>query len=705
MTAPIFEDYALGKKTLSDSKIYLFSWRKKLLALPAYHWLLMVFLLVLIPHLSVLPMWLTGWTMLMIVLQVPVVKLGLSRLTSGRLKRIFNPLKIFSLFVISFFVWINFNQSFSVEFTVGLLLAVFSAKICEFYNSRDGYILLNLSLFILATAFLLRQDIGVVLIGLPVFFATLIGFIALNDKDEQTPTKRLNTLGLLVLPALPLLVVLFVFFPRIPPLWSLPISGDKAETGVSETMSPGDFSNLSRSSELAFRVEFLNTPPSRFDMYWRGLVYESFDGATWRMNDELMQVYSPRHETTPPHWAQIKQGGFYDYRVILEPTQQYWLFALDYPIPYDENYMYLTNSFTLQSLMDVTKQLSYTVHSYPDAVIGKALDANQRQINLEIPEGNPQSQQFAQKMYEQSGHDPEKYVQNIQTYIQAQGFKYTLSPPRLHNHRIDEFLFDTKAGFCEHYASSFTFLMRAAGIPARVVGGYQGGELGADGKSWEVRQMDAHAWSEIWLENKGWVRIDPTAFIAPDRIENGMNNTTQKSADELFGNDIKGKWYYQQFRLFKMFNRYSDQISYYWQKQIVGFNQDKQKNALSKWFNIHNIQEQFVVLITLLGGLIALFVFWVMQKRKKRYHPLDLPLMLLSKKLTKVNPVLAKATSEPYLSWLDRVGKEILDKKTIQEVQGLYRQYRYGQHKANQQTIKKMNQLTKEILNSFHQKH
>ncbi|MGD4317902.1 transglutaminaseTgpA domain-containing protein, partial [Xanthomonas citri pv. citri] len=199
--------------------------------------------------------------------------------------------------------------------------------------------------------------------------------------------------------------------------------------------------------------------------------------------------------------------------VILEQTGQNWLFGLDYPIT-NQKGIGLTSDFTLRYWDTVNQRFTYQVHWLDDAPINLALSTQQRQVNLALPAGgNPQSRQFAQRLYHQAGDDPITYTNAIAQWMRSQQFRYTLSPPTLGNNHIDDFLFATRAGFCEHYASSFTYLMRAAGVPARVVAGYQGGRLGRDGKSWEVRQMDAHAWSEIWVQGRGWVRVDPTGFV------------------------------------------------------------------------------------------------------------------------------------------------------------------------------------------------
>ncbi|BBI66631.1 hypothetical protein PKHYL_08220 [Psychrobacter sp. KH172YL61] len=221
------------------------------------------------------------------------------------------------------------------------------------------------------------------------------------------------------------------------------------------------------------------------------------------------------------------------------------------------------------------------------------------------------------------------------------------------------FCFQTKAGFCEHYSSSFTFMMRAAGIPARVVAGYQGGELSQGGDVWEVRQKDAHAWTEVWLEGQGWVRVDPTSFVAPERVEQGMNAMTQQQGAAMFGSGASAQISYQQYQMLQTLRRLSDQASYYWQKDVVGYDQDKQADSLLKWFNISSIMQQVIWLAASAIIVMTTLVFIIWRRRRKRWHPADLPLAQLSKHVGKRDKLLAREDHEGQLAWLERLASAI----------------------------------------------
>lgn len=692
-----FLEYSLGKRTASTQ--FVGSGFAKILALPAYHWVMLSALLIMLVHITTLPVWLFVVVMASILLQKPTIKAAIDGHGKGRLKKVQQIIKAIMFFVGAGGIYLYFGKLLGVDVAVSFLVLCFGTKFWELYQKRDAYVCLNLGLFVLGSAFLMSQGLKVVLLALPALMAVMMTFIALSDENNNTGQGRLRALLMVVLPAVPLLLVLFMFFPRLPPLWSLPMAGKTATTGVSDSMSPGDFSNLSQSTELAFRVEFDGQPPSRQEMYWRGLVFSDFDGVTWTQSELVQGFWSSSDIDNPPEWIKsVQTGDFTPYKVILEPTEQNWLFALEYPTLRPKRGIGLTSEFVLRSYFPVSTQLHYESAYYQQSRTDLNLDELQRHINLHLPnQGNSQSRAFAEQLFAQSNQDPVRYIESVKAYISTQGFSYTLSPPVLQNHRIDEFLFGTKAGFCEHYASSFAFLMRAVGIPARVVVGYQGGELGRDGQSWEVRQMDAHAWTEVWLAGEGWVRIDPTAFVSSERIDEGMGAVAQTGGASMFGEGIAGQWSYQQFKLLQTLRRYSDQINYYWQRDVVGYDQDKQQNALFKWFNIKNLAQQFFMMAGLVLVLVGLFLVVMYQKRKKRHHVLDLPLISLSKRFAKHDPSLARGMSEPYLAWLDRINHAINQPDEIDKIKSTYRRWRYGNENITKQVSDEFKALVKKL--------
>ena len=703
-----FEQLALGKNTnVPTALVGNHKWYRKLLALPAYYWVLIAQIIVILPHAAHLPLWLIGFAVVSIFAQLPSIKAKFKKLT--HLKRVYQGMQMLGFLLGLAGLWLTYNTAFGLDMGVAFLVLCLISKLWELYKRRDAYVVLNLSLFVLASLFLMDQGIVTTLEVVVGAVIVLLAFIALNDDGNTRGDGRLRTLGVLGIGALPLLVVLFLFFPRLPPLWSVQLSGQQATTGVSDSMSPGDFANLSQSTELAFRVEFADKRPPQQQLYWRGLVFSDFDGVTWRPSPQQRQ-WQPTQQM--PFWIENALATVPDqvkiaptsYQIILEPTQKNWLFGLDYPFAQQQD-ISITSNFTLLKDQPVTQQLRYDVLQFAPMRIDPILSEESRRLNLTLPnKGNPQARALAQQLFAQSGSDPVRYIQALERWINQTEFRYTLSPPKLNNNRIDEFLFDTKAGFCEHYSSSFTFMMRAAGVPARVVAGYQGGELSRGGNVWEVRQKDAHAWTEVWLDGQGWVRIDPTAFVAPERVEQGMDALTQAQGAAMFGDGASAQISYQQYQMLQTLRRLSDQASYYWQKDVVGYDQDKQADSLLKWFNISSIMQQIVWLAASAISVMAILVFAIWQRRRKRWHPVDLPLAQLSKRIGKADKSLARDDSEGQLAWLERLPMAVDDNDTssqnsakidktnkltangqpenvqakIIQIQQAYRQLRYG---------------------------
>lgn len=726
-----FEQLALGQNIQAKSGIAADNkWYRRLLALPAYYWVLIAQIAVVLPHAAHLPIWLIGFAAISIIAQLPRLKSRLKKLS--HLKRVYQSMQMLGFLLGLVGLWLTYNTAFGLDMGVAFLVLCLASKLWELYKRRDAYVVLNLSLFVLAALFLMDQGLLTTLEVVLGAVIVLLAFIALNDDSNDDGDGRLRTLGVLGIGALPLLVVLFLFFPRLPPLWSVQLSAQQATTGVSDSMSPGDFANLGQSTQLAFRVEFGDERPPQQQLYWRGLVFSDFDGVTWRPSNQVSQ-WPTRSQA--PTWIQNAfatvpeqvQAAPTRYQIILEPTQQNWLFGLDYPFSQQPD-INITSNFTLSKDQPVTQQLRYDVLQFAPMRIDTVLTEASRRLNLALPaEGNPQARALAQQLFVQSGSDPVRYMAAIERWINQTEFRYTLSPPRLNTDRIDEFLFQTKAGFCEHYSSSFTFMMRAAGIPARVVAGYQGGELSQGGDVWEVRQKDAHAWTEVWLEGQGWVRVDPTSFVAPERVEQGMNAMTQQQGAAMFGSGASAQISYQQYQMLQTLRRLSDQASYYWQKDVVGYDQDKQADSLLKWFNISSIMQQVIWLAASAIIVMTTLVFIIWRRRRKRWHPADLPLAQLSKHVGKRDKLLAREDHEGQLAWLERLASAIdsrlnddtrrhashltdsenpiaIQTKLI-EIKQNYRQLRYGRlsnldtnHSEYQKLLKQLKKNVRELL-------
>ncbi len=355
--------------------------------------------------------------------------------------------------------------------------------------------------------------------------------------EANTEVRPFRLAARLLALGLPLAVVLFLFVPRIEGrFWALPTSTPRHMTGIDDEMSPGDVAQLGLSDDPAFRAWFEGPPPPPEQRYWRMLVLEDFDGRKWRR-------YATSADSGAPEV--VAGGALYDYRIVLEPTSREWLAGLDTVVRWPSGEAFRSRATTLVRIdpriaerVPVTAPFSYSLRSAIDAaVMPTALPRDLQRRDLQLPDGRaPRARALAVELRTQS-HDDRDFVARVLDRFRREAFEYTLEPPPLGAEPVDEFLFATRQGFCEHYASAFAVLMRAAGIPARVVAGYQGGEFNAYGGYLLVRQSSAHAWNEVWLAGAGWVRVDPTAAVAPDRVRRGSlpRALTEVAGARLFG--------------------------------------------------------------------------------------------------------------------------------------------------------------------------
>jgi transglutaminase-like putative cysteine protease len=413
-------------------------------------------------------------------------------------------------------VFVGFGRIVGREGGVALLILMAALKLLEMRNQRDVILCIYLGFFLVLTNFLFSQSIplGIYMIACVwIFVGTLVGFNRVGRS--ATVGERLRPAAALLVQALPLMVAFFILFPRTTgPLWALPTDSRSGLSGLSDSMTPGNIAQLIKSDALAFRVSFEGgeMPPYR-TLYWRGPVMVDFDGATWKMRSWVSggRVDHPRREKPVR------------YTIHLEPTGKNWLFALDIPgsVPAGAT---LLSDMQMRFRRPLSERLRYDMTSYIDYRFG--INANKVQLESALrydETRNPRTIALG-RQWAAENPDARAILSKAAILYNSGTFAYTLEPPLLNRtHPFDDFLFNSKQGFCEHYAGSFTLLMRAAGVPARVVTGYQGGEINPINGELIVRQADAHAWSEIWIEDQGWVRVDPTASVSPLRVENGVN--------------------------------------------------------------------------------------------------------------------------------------------------------------------------------------
>jgi protein-glutamine gamma-glutamyltransferase len=508
--------------------------------------------------------------------------------------------------------WLRFMLSISCVFGVlltyrtfngleaggGLLVVMGAMKLLETRQRRDIQVLAFIGFFIVLMQLLHDQPIW----SLPWLVLTVIAIsIALLQGvrgGDPLPWRTATGLVLRMLAfAVPVALVLFLLFPRVPgPFWALPAQSTAGMTGLSDEMSPGTISQLIQSDEIAFRVAFRGRMPPPAQRYWRGPVLERFDGWTWRDLDRL-PLLNPRMELRGPR---------YRYRITLEPHNRAWLLALDYPSRWSDREAVLTSEFQLVSRKPVESVRALDIESWPEAIPEPSLGVMMRALNLQLPEGrNPRTAALARQLRAASASDA-AFVAAALAHFRDEPFVYTLQPPVLDSrHPVDEFMFQTRRGFCEHYASAFTTLARAAGIPARVVTGYQGGEINPISGRLVVRQSEAHAWSEVWLEGPGWTRVDPTGAVAPDRIELSLGDALP-AGERVPGSEFRS------WRGLRELSQSWDALNSAWTDWVLGYGPERQLALLARLGMPGSDWRTLVIGLTVLvAGIMLTLTLWL----------------------------------------------------------------------------------------------
>ncbi|EKF74872.1 transglutaminase [Alcanivorax hongdengensis A-11-3] len=584
-------------------------------------WLTLAMLLCSLPQLFRGPLWQSGLLVLVVVIRMLVdrQRIGLP----GRTAR--TALLLITV-ALTFY---SFGRLYGPDAGVALLVSLFALKYLEVVKLRDAYVLMVLGYFVCATSLLFYQGILMffyVLACITLLTACLVG-INHSDTSARAP-QHLRTAAVMLMQAVPLMVVLFILVPRVAPLWNMQIGSGQVKTGMSDTLSPGEVSSLSRSSEVAFRVAFEGDVPPMAQRYWRGLTLSTFDGRTWRQGlpaGMSAQDYLVGANQTPPHWfsvlkkAALQDALHYQYRVVMEPSHRRWLYAMAVPFVTDPD-LRMARDFRLVADSQVDQRLGYQVTSVPSATGAMTLTPQERQLMLTLPASvGPRARSLAMQWRRDADSDS-VVVQTALHYFHNEPFYYTLNPPRLEQDSIDDFLFRSRRGFCEHFASSFTFLMRAAGIPARVVAGYQGGQLNPVDGHLVVRQYDAHAWSEVWLDGRGWVRVDPTAAVAPQRIESGLQAAldAQGNTASNLGLDFSG---FSGASWFGQIKIWMDYVDFRWQTWVLDYDTGRQLAFLSRIFVSVTPMKIALALLVCLGLPLLLILGWMLWRRER--HPLS----------------------------------------------------------------------------------
>ena len=608
---------------------------------------------------------------------------------------------IYILTIIALAVTFWSYQSFlGVEAGVAVLSIFLFAKALETKTQRDVIILFNFALFVAASMFLHSQSFMTAAMVLLCLLSCLLGLYRVQTHSfasensnrmalRQDAKHVIKFVGL----ALPFFVLLFIFFPRLPPLWHIPIPENKAVTGMSDSMSPGDIAKLSQSSHLAFRIiGDVRQLPKRSELYRRAMVLDQYDGQKW--TSSFINQQSIANETL----GQISASKKWNYQYLPADAAIPWIMGLEYSQPLERRYQ-LRQDWSIQAYRQVQRVEPISLQWMGNVQLTQTKLSNvQRSINLKAPEQiDLKAQQFAQQLFKQSNANPNRYIQNVLQWYRNNGFSYTLQPGLLGQHRIDEFLFQSKQGFCEHYASSFAMLMRYVGIPARIVVGYQGGQLSPDAKSWEVRQLDAHAWTEVFVDGR-WKRYDPTAMIAPQRIEQGMQNLMSQDAS-VWGES--SRWNVQRYSVLNKIRIWSDYASYQWQSKIVGYNAEAQRGWLQK-LGLESSYSLVLLIMISIGGLVLLYWCVISWHKRAQTSEYDVVIQSFSRSLTVEQ---RKQDAETVNQWLLCLAQDVKPEQQVlfHQAADYYQQMRYS-NRLNSKNIQQFKRVLKTCASALKNK-
>ncbi|MDR9440391.1 MAG: DUF3488 and transglutaminase-like domain-containing protein [Halomonas sp.] len=529
--------------------------------------------LVLALHLAWMPAWLVGLALAVAGYRFVQLRRGLSR--AGIL------LRLAAVGGLVLALWLQFGTLGTMDGLVGLLLGVYLLKLIETHDQRDARVVVVIGLVTTAVAFLHDQGIPMAAGALLAVAWLLQSLVWLSGATGRRQAWR-ETVWLLALSA-PLMALLFVTFPRLGPLWSMP-QMDQASTGLTDEISPGDIAELSRSDARAFRARFEGREPAPEERYWRVYTLSHFDGIRWsRATPDQLAATLERpvdafvREASRSPWEGQERARFRA-ELLLEPDSRPWRPSLGTPLESESRQRYLADG-TLEGLTPLSSR-SLLWLSSSGAPPTQPDPAGSRWHRLLPDDANPRTRRLAERLWRESGRDPDAYLDAMMARFGEAPYRYTLSPPRLFGeHRVDDFLFDSQAGYCTYYASAAAVMARMAGIPARVVAGFLGGERHPDGH-FTVRDYDAHAWVEVWRDG-AWQRLDPTAVIAPERIEQGPQ-AVDGGAEAFLADARFSPLRMREVRWVNRLRLEWERLEYRWQRGVIGYQRESRRSLIAQ---------------------------------------------------------------------------------------------------------------------------
>ncbi|MFZ6817121.1 transglutaminase TgpA family protein [Undibacterium sp. Ji22W] len=579
----------------------------------------------------------------------------------------------------------QFRSFFGRETGVAMLAILLSCKMLEMHAKRDLFVILFLGFFLLITSFFESQSIVRALhVSLAVFMLLLAQITFQFHGKLPRLWQRAKLLLLMLSITLPLTVFGFFLFPRIQgPLWGLPSDADVARSGLSDSMTPGNISKLAMSEELVFRAKFLDKTPEKSELYWRAIILDQFDGRRW--------TQSPNARISDTRDLLVF-GNPITQEITLEPSNSHFLFGVDSVLnapQLDATSTSVNQDGELFSSTRINTRIRYQVVSYPNYRLDQHATAQLLRKNLRLPANlNPRTRDFAENIQTQYPHQ-DAQVNAVLNFFRTENFFYTLEPPLLARDSVDDFLFNTRSGFCEHYSSAFVVLMRAMNIPARVVTGYQGGTRNTQDNFYEIRQSDAHAWAEIWMPERGWIRVDPTAAVAPERILKNLQATQlNKGLAGLVNSLMKENAWSKELAM-----RWSA-LNNTWNQWVLNYNQTQQIKLLDR-LGLNGVDWAKTLMTIFVIGLIVIAALAIpLLPKFKKLSPHDSLYLRLCAKLSKQG--IPRAISEGPSTYLRSLEKQIDQQRflKIREFIQLYTEIRYGKH-SNADSLHQSERTTK----------
>lgn len=573
--------------------------------------------LVILPHVMRLPIWVTLMCIGCCAWRVMVFQ--------GRWSFPGRWVKAFFVFGSFLGVGFGYGTLLGLEPWVGMLVIALVLKLLEMHRKQDAYTVVVLAYFVALTEFLFEQSIPYTIymyVTITVITSALIGL----NQAEVSPKAAFIKASVMLAQAIPMMILLFVLFPRIGPLWTVPVQSNVAKTGVTDSMSPGNIAELVQSDALAFRATFEGEVPAYSQLYWRGLVLSYFNKGHQSWTQERPGLYGRtlQGKNDVAAWKDNMEylGDPVKYSVIMEPTNQNWVFSLTLPETTEQERLGLVRDFRFYSFQEIRARFQYELTSYLDYRTDVELTDFWRHRYTLLPEDdNPRTRALGETLRADSISDDD-YLSQVLRHFMAEGFAYTLKPPMLEGNTIDQFLFETKRGFCEHFTGSFVYLMRAGGVPARVVVGYQGGEFNRRGNYVAVRQFDAHAWAEVWMEGQGWIRVDPTAVVAPQRIQEGLEFAVE--GEEFLADVGLSLMKFRSTLWITELRLQFSALNHYWDAWVVGYSPTMQMELLNRYLG--EIDRKTMGMY-LLGGFFTIFalvaLFLLMKRSSRKLAPVE----------------------------------------------------------------------------------